>query len=649
MTQPSLSIQLVQWGKTDLTVRSIASLKRSVYDGPMEILVYDNASPGGPGPVADDKDVVFVAGEDNIGFGPAHNILAERAQGDLIIILNNDTILEPHALSRLADRMMAPDRPGAVTPMYRDFDGSVLEMGGYLGVSGSGWQLWRGMNPPSVFTRMSYPAHYGSGACLMVRRRDFLDLGGFDDMFAPAYYEDTDLCLKLEQRGGATMVEPTAVVFHYEGATSGRDLSSGPKAFQMRNRTRFVHRWSSRLDQLPPIDLTAAIAAATRPDPGGIRVLVVAPQLPKPDRDAGSARLLAMVGALRERGHSVHLWAEHASDAGRYAPLIEKAGAFWSGRAPHRRWAPTPGEPESLTTLESVLQTVPFDLVVIAWPSMAERFAPDIRRLAPDAPIVVDAVDLHFLREERAAGAGAASNRSMERAREVAVYEQADGVITASPVESDVLADLLPGQMIHSYVSVSGVTPAPGPEIHAATRLVFLGGLAHPPNLDAIEYWVDRLADPVAERLGRRVSLSIVGSGTELLPPEWLEKAADRVDVVGWLPELDGIFAETRVFFAPLRYGAGTKGKILTALYHGVPIVTTPMGAEGHESFVESALVVSDDDEGLIDALVTLFEDDDRWRERCEMTLEAMVALERHQQALDGIFVDWIERRAARR
>lgn len=642
----SVTVQIVQWGKTEMTERSIASVLRSEFPGDLHVILYDNDSPNGPGHVVADERVQVVLGDENIGFGPAHNKIAQMAQSDLLIILNNDTILDRLAIARLVERYEQTPSAGAVTPQYRDFDGSTLEMGGYLGADGSGWQLFRSGHPPPSFMQRPYRADYGSGACLLVSRDDFLSLGGFDDLYAPAYYEDADLCLKLREMGRATVVEPAAVVYHYEGATSGRDITTGPKQFQARNRSRFVQRWSETLQDQPIATFKSALAAAISPrDPLKKRILFIAPHLPKPDRDAGSSRMLSMLSGMVQRGHAVAFWCEHTGDAQRYAPLVEEAGIHWFGPSSPTRWMMPEPVAMAPSSVQELLELGFWDGVIIAWHPTAERFAPVVREILPGVPLMIDAVDLHFLREERAAYVGASVDGAVGRVRELDTYAQATGVITASPVETDVLSSLIPGLPVHSFPAVAGIEAQVQRDESERDQLLFLGSANHLPNLDAIDYWIESLADPIAEKIGRRVPLRVVGTGFDAMSEEWMDRAGDRVVMAGWIPDLKSEFMATRAFLAPLRYGAGTKGKILTGVAHNVPIITTSIGAEGNETFVRDSLIVVDEPSDLIDAVVHMLTNDEAWEDRRQAVAAAAEQLNSSTLSAQAAFADWVEHR----
>lgn len=641
MSLPTVSVTIAQWGKTDLTLRAVDALRRSDYPGEVEILVYDNASPGGPGRVAERGDITLVRGDENIGFGPAHNALAARAGGDYLLILNNDTIVDPRCIGRLVARMGAGDRPGVVSPQYRDFDGTTLEMGAYLGPDGSAWQLFRGRRPPEALERMTYPAHYGSAACLLVDKALFDARGGFDDAFAPAYYEDVDLCLAFAEQGRPSVVEPSAVVYHYEGGTAGKDLRTGLKTYQVKHRTILVQRWGHRLAGLPAVSYETSLMHALAPPGGGARILWATPHLPRPDRDAGSARLLQMIEPLQQAGHLVAVWAEHAHDADRYGRLLEARGIPWFAERREPRPGMPAATPRALSPLQDVLASVRWDAVIIAFPDLIRRLTPLVRTLRPYAAVIGDPVDLHFLREARASLVGIDHEGTSSKEEELAGYRQTDGVITASDHETEVLIDAIPGLAAHTF-AMSAEAPSHPEEPALDGSLLFLGNFHHHPNVDAVDWWVSEIGPEVARLAGRPIPLRVVGAGSDGYRDAW---ASDLLDLVGWVEDLTDEFGAARAFLAPLRYGAGTKGKITTALARGVPTVTTPIGAEGMAGNVVDTLSIADDAAEIAAMVVRLMTDDDALADQRARGIAAAEAAWRRQQALSEEFADWVGRR----
>jgi len=634
VTYPSISVTIAQWGKVEFTDRCVQALLVSDYPGNVEVLVYDNGSPEGPGPVAENNDVKLVRGDSNIGFGPAHNHLAELAAGELLLILNNDTIVTSTALRRMAGGF-EDDQVGAVTPRYIGFDGVTLEMGGYVFGDGWGWQLFRGAKPPQYMTKARFAADYGSAACLLTPRLLFVESGGFDDAFAPAYYEDTDYCFRIRSSGYQVVVEPRAVVYHYEGATAGKDVSTGMKQLQEDHRRVFADRWTDMILESVPASQDGSLVRALGLSEHA--VLWVSPEFPRPDHEAGHARMVSMMRVLKQSGSKVALWAEMAPEWERYGEVLEREAIPWfafrlSGRL-H-------GENEAVySTIQSLLGLECWDAVIVSFPEMAERIIPVVRELCPETPVLVDAVDLHFLREGRDSRIQG-KDVDLTREDELRVYRASDGVITAADHEVELLTTLLPGVPASSFSAVATLDLSNEPLSTKDGDPVFLGNLNHAPNPAAIDHWVSHvfplLSDPA------RRPLVVYGSASERFADLW---PIEAVDVRGWAPDLNELFGSARCFVAPLTFGAGTKGKILEAAAAGVPVVTTSIGAEGYGGRLLDSMFVADDPNTFAKHVEALLTDDEQWARSVEKTLSGAIEWEQRAGVEQSEWAGWVRRR----
>lgn len=633
VSYPSIAVTIAQWGKVEFTDRCVEALLASGYPGELQILVYDNASPGGPGPVAESDRVELVRGDSNIGFGPAHNHLAELTDAELLLILNNDTVVTPGALATMADAL--DEGVGAVTPRYVGFDGVTLEMGGYVFEGGWGWQLLRGFKPPQYLTRTRFEADYGSAACLLTPRKLFVASGGFDQTYAPAYYEDTDYCFRIRSSGLRVVVEPRAVVYHFEGATAGRDVATGLKRLQEEHRGVFADRWSMLIPESGPPSQDGAMVRALGLD--GHTVLWVSPEFPRPDHEAGHARMVSMMRVLQRTGSKVVLWAEMAPEWERYGEVLEREGIPWfafrlSGRLHGQNDA-------EYSTFQSLLGLGCWDVVIVSFPEMAERIIPAVRELFPDLPVLVDAVDLHFLREGRDP---TIKDEDVDHTRqdELGVYGASDGVITAADHEVELLTTLLPEVPASSFSSVATLDLSSEPLSSVDGDPVFLGNLNHAPNPAALDHWVSDVFPMLPDHA--RIRLVVYGSGSERFEGRWPSEA---VDVRGWAPDLTALFATARCFVAPLTFGAGTKGKILEAAAAGVPVVTTSVGSEGYTGALLDSLFVTDDTDTFAKHVEVLMTDDDAWARARDQALAGALEWEMRAGVEQSEWASWVRRR----
>ena len=218
MTDTDTSVVIVNFRTMALTGDAIAS----VLPEPevQEVVVVDNASGDGSadhlrGAFADER-VRIVESDRNRGFGPGVNLAAAACRSPLMLVLNSDARLLPQSLGRLARALVADDSIGVIAPAVYDSDGRTLQPGAYGRlptrrdvVVGKGWAGRRVDRHPGGATAPGWV----SGVAMLLRRADFLSLGGFDEGFT-MYFEDLDLCRRLQASGKSVRREPAAAVVH---------------------------------------------------------------------------------------------------------------------------------------------------------------------------------------------------------------------------------------------------------------------------------------------------------------------------------------------------------------------------------------------------------------------------------------------------
>jgi hypothetical protein len=252
-------------------------------------------------------------------------------------------------------------------------------------------------------------------------------------------------------------------------------------------------------------------------------------------------------------------------------------------------------------------------LVILSRAPVAARWLEFVREVAPSAPIVFDTLDLHWLREARRAalggnGASLPTNVTAMRELEVRLARDADATLVVTEEErAQVLADV-PEARVHVVPTINHVRDAvPPPE--SRTGVLFVGGFEHAPNVEAVVMLVREVMPLVWRELGR-VPVAIVGSDA---PPEVQALASELVDVRGWVPDLDPVLDRARLLLAPLTYGAGLKGKVTQALAFGLPVVTTPIGAEGLDAVDGEHMLIGESADALAERTLRVLRDDELW------------------------------------
>ena len=545
----------------------------------------------------------------NLGFIGACNAGAELARGDYLVFLNNDTTVKPGWLDALLETFDAYPDTGLAGSKLVYPDGRLQEAGGIVFADGSGWNYGRFEDPTHPRFNFVREVDYCSGASIMLRRDLFMRLDGFDSHYAPAYYEDTDLAMRVRALGLKVRYQPASVVVHHEGISSGTDVREGVKAYQVVNREKFVARWQEQL-------ATGHAAPGTDPDRAsergrGHQVLLLDACTPTPDRDSGSVRMLALMRLLREEGCSVTFFAENRAHDGRYTEAIQQLGieAWWQaplGDVP--RWLAKNGRR--------------FDTIIVSRHYVLSPLLPLLRLHAPRAAIVFDTVDLHHVREQREAelSGDTAQLRGAARTRklELGLIANCDRTWVVSEAEKAMLAQEIPQAHVDVVSNIHSVHGA-GQPWQQRKDLLFVGSYRHPPNVDAALWLAQEIMPRIRAQLPD-VTLNLVGGDA----PESVSSLAEQPGIRfhGYLPDLQPLLEGSRVGLAPLRYGAGVKGKVNQSLAHGLPVVATLCAVEGMHLVDGQDVLVADDPADFADAVVRLYGDESLWQRLAQGGLE---------------------------
>jgi len=623
---PLISIIILCYNKSEMTRRCLKSLFENTDYPNYEVIVLDNASVDDTPEIllSYGKKIKFIRAEKNLGFVGGNNFATDFTKGDFLVFLNNDTEPQKGWLKNLYSTFEYYKDAGAAGSMLIYPNGKLQEAGGVIFNDATGWNYGRGDDPKDSKYSFCKEVDYCSGAALMIRKSLFEEIGRFDNRFAPAYYEDTDLCFSVRKFGYKVYFNPFSKVVHHEGATAGTDLNSGFKRFQVVNHPKFVEKWKEELAKQYPNNPKLRYKFSDRNK--GKRILIIDDIPPLPDRAAGALRHYHTLNEMLNLGYKVtyvHLMGKQYLDESgvKYLTEFKMRGVefIWFNYEYWYSFRETENAKSYIKTLINSLELKErdFDFVYLAFWHIAEYFIDLIKSQIPDVPILIDTMDIHYLREIRQAELSKDKSlmaKALEnKKRELAVYTKADCVTTVTEADRIELKKHLNNKPIFILTDVHNIR-SNTPSFSERKDIMFVGNFNHNPNEDAVLYFVKEIF-PLIKRNLPEIKFYIVGNN----PSEKI-KALQKDDIIvtGWVADVKQYIDKCRIEVVPLRFGAGNKGKVGEALSSGLPIVTTSIGAEGMGIENEIHAFVSDDAKQFADYVIKLYNSEDLWNKFSE-------------------------------
>jgi glycosyltransferase involved in cell wall biosynthesis len=550
------------------------------------------------------RNLRYVSLRDGSDLGDGRNDLARTARGELLAFVAPEVRVNPGWLDEAAATLRCEPQAALVCGRLAREDG-MLQHAGLLATAGGMLydyaNLAQSDDPAFGFLR---PVDAVSGAAFVIRRQALLDVGGFSRLFSRFGHAVADLCARLRAAGHAVLYQPLATAtWHDRGCNTDADPPnlSLPDEETLRLAERLHDGWPS------PVAFAG-------------RALVIDDDLPRPDRDAGSIATLEQMRLLRRLGYQVTFAPMHAAaiDPDAIAALAREGIAL----AAPPRW---PSVTDYLRAEGEAL-----DLVHIYRYPNAALLQERVRELAPRAKLVFATADLHHLREGRRAAMSGRKAAAAAREAELRCMRKADATIVTSDFEHALLRDDVDAEKLVLLRWITRPVP-PARGFDGRRDICFVGNFRHLPNIDGIEWFVTEVLPRVRRELP---TLRLLLAGSDM-PASIADLASDAVEVRGWVPSLSDLFGSVRLSVAPLRFGAGFKGKVATSLAHGLPVVGSSTSLEGTGLADGDGVMIADDPADFAHAIVRLHEDAALWGTLSARALERVAALYSPEAAME--------------
>lgn len=619
--QPRTSIVVVTWNSPELCLQALQSI---ALHGPAdsETIVVDNGSEPLTQTLLDRLDgATVLRNEDNLGFLLACNQGVERSSGDVVVLLNSDAQLLPGAIEAAAAALSDPSIGVAGGPIV-NYDGRLQEAGSIVWRDGSCAPYGRGQQIGSAATHVDRDVDFCSGAFLVVRRSLWDALGGFDERYAPAYYEDTDLCLRAWEAGHRVRYLRGAPVMHFEYGSSGSDDA---RSMMSANRATFAARHAATLADHRPFDertWAAAVHHSARP-----RVLVVEDRVPDPSLGAGSPRAAAVIDALRTAAATVTVVCTDR----RTTP--QEVADRWRTAHPDVELLVVGVD---ITRVELEHRAGEVDVLWVSRPhNMADLGEIPART---DAAVVYDAEAVmheRYVAQAHLGDASAAAMADTMREIERQAVRDADVVVAVSARDATTLAGMVEEPPVTTVVGhalkVSDLPMRSTEQAGFGMLAGFTGNRS--PNVDALRWFVRWVWPDLHERTGER--LVVAGRGSRSAAEDLRTVAG--LDVLGDVADVQEFYRRIRVVVVPTRFAAGVPWKAHEAAAHHRPMVVTPLIATQLGKSWTDAVEVADDPKEWVEACTRLIEERDLYEARRRAATDAVRSECAPTKILEGV------------
>ena len=611
---PEISIIIIFYNRVELTLNCLYSLLRTPFQSFELILVDNNSSDQTRTLLQRINGAKVILNDQNLHYLLACNQATKIAQGNYLLFLNNDTQILGDSISSAFNTIKSSEDIGAVGGKLILPDGTLQEAGSIIWQDGTCLGYGRGDSPNAPQYLFKRAVDYCSAAFLLTRRDLFLQLRGFDQDYQPAYYEETDYCIRLQKIGKKIMYDPNVNILHYEFASSSnRGSSDHAIALMEKNQQLLKEKHKDWFKSQYPSDLKNLIFARTQAREKQKRLLYIDDRIPHPWVGSGYTRSHSILSHLVKLDYAITLY-----------PGDLRYLEDWS-----TIYADIPQNVEvmrgyGLVILEDFLRERQgyYDMVFVSRPHNIKHLNSILAQdnLLKSAKIIYDAEALFSIRDYEYKRLNKIDFTEEERQKaiteEIKLAKNSHHIITVSPQEKQQFI-----QQGYTNVSILGHTlslyPTPKP-FAERQNLIFVGSIyeLESPNADSLLWLTHEIFPLIQNQLDQTIELIIIGNNTvEEIKQKINNLNNSSIKLLGKVDDLIPFYNQARLFVAPTRYAAGIPHKVHEAAAYGLPIITTSLIAQQLGWNPEIELLVADDPVNFAQQCVKLYQDLTLWNQ----------------------------------
>lgn len=596
---PLVSIIIPVYNKFEYTNNCIKSIFNTSSNISYEIIIADDMSNDLTKHIKKYFSNIYInKNKKEHGFVMNCNKAANLARGKYILFLNNDVQVQKGWLLNLVKLIESDEKIGMVGSKFIYPNGILQEAGGIVWNNGIACNYGRGKDPELSEYNYVKEVDYISGASIIIRKSIWKEIGGFDKRYIPAYYEDTDLAFEIRKRGYKVMFQPSSVVVHLEGISNGKNLSSGLKKYQIINQKKFMEKWAEELkQQCRPKNIFEARDRSFNKK----RILVIDRTVPNFDKDAGGRCTYMYLKIFQSIGLAITFIGDDYKKSNPYNSFLQQRGIevlygdiYKSNRD---KW------------LKNNLNH--FDFVFLQRPNIAMKYI-DLIKKNFNGKIFYFAHDLHYMRLRREYNI-TKNNNTLKLSQffekvEYDIFSKTDVGYVVGSYEQKIIKEKFKNKPIYNipiYIYEKQLSNI-NKDFSIRRDLIFVGGFSHTPNKDAM-LWFSKDIFPHILKKYPEMKLNIVGSHIPIVIKK-LQSKNIKISENMSDEDLKSLYQKCRIAIAPLRFGAGVKGKIVEAAYNQIPIITTSIGVEGLDNSF-GALLVEDDALKIAQLICSIYTD----------------------------------------